>query len=461
MIGAGLRCPAASPPGVAELPRAVPAGAGPPVVQWSSSSGQKPRGQGRVGSGGGKGGGGDGGGPGGGDGGGGGGGGGDPLGSALGAIMSEEEDSEGDGSGLLKGIIKLLANRTREQDKLSLPEFPNATGFRAWKNTVRHAVSTASGKGEKGYRWITEVEAEGQSFDALAHSGRTFGSLDQKLAAALVAIAKGELGRQITHASETERREGRCVKGRQLLFLVYQYYRIDEAAGALYNIHDLWNVTFVNDDKMEGFLASWDALLAGMKKTPSDEDLEVIFLRQMRKSKALTIDVAQYDRADPGNPDRSYEFLIRAARRFVEKKILESNRHAIAQAASGTKPVVPAPKGGKGGKGKGRSQSRSGGRCYEFSRSGTCSRGDACGYKHERGEKRDRSSSRGRGKGKGKGKSRSGSPGHQPGRRQGQQALLLFPERLLQVWEQVPIPAPPDGSRSRPEHWWPGCGGQA
>jgi len=227
--------------------------------------------------------------------------------------------------------------------------------------------------------------------------------------------AKGELGRQITHASETERREGRCVKGRQLLHLVYQYYRIDEAAGALHNIHDLWNVTFVEDNKMEGFLASWDALLAGMKRMPSDEDLEVIFLRQIRKSKALTIDVAQFDRAEPGNPDRSYEFLLRAARRYVERKRLESNRSAIAQAVSGTKPAAPAAKG-KGGKGRGRDRSpssRAGGVCFEFAKSGTCSRGDTCKYKHERNEGRGRSSSRGRGKGKGKGKgkSRSNSPG--------------------------------------------------
>jgi hypothetical protein len=215
--------------------------------------------------------------------------------------MSDDE-SDGEGNAFLKGLIKLLAAKSREQDRLSLPEFPTATSFRAWKNAVRHAVSTASGKGEKGYRWITEVEAEGQTFEALAHCSRNFGSLDQKLASALMANAKGELGRQITHASETEHREGRCVKGRQLLFLVYQYYRIDEAAGALYNIHDLWNVTFQEDGKMEGFLASWDALLAGMKKIPSNEDLEVIFLRQIRKSKALTIGSVRSCRARPRRP---------------------------------------------------------------------------------------------------------------------------------------------------------------
>ena len=50
----------------------------------------------------------------------------------------------------------------------------------------------------------------------LADSGR-FASLDVKLGAAITAVSHGELGRKLTHENEAAARDGRMVKGRQLL----------------------------------------------------------------------------------------------------------------------------------------------------------------------------------------------------------------------------------------------------
>jgi hypothetical protein len=158
--------------------------------------------------------------------------------------------------------------------------------------------------------------------------------------------------------------------------------------------------------------------------------LEPIFLEQLRKSHVLLTEVAHYDRLEPSDPDRSYEFLVRSARRYLERQRFRGNREAIAGALGGNAaksqaaPAAPAAKGRdgkKGGKKGAKSRSPSPARkpkssepnvCFEFQKSGKCARGDSCIFVHTRDKSRGRSPSpqKDKKKGKGGGKSRSSSP---------------------------------------------------
>jgi hypothetical protein len=82
---------------------------------------------------------------------------------------------------------------------------------------VRDAVVSASGRPDEAYHWILEVEAPGATSAGLSDSG-TFVTLDAKIAAAITKLSEGDLGRQLTNAKEKGMKEGRLVKGRQLLF---------------------------------------------------------------------------------------------------------------------------------------------------------------------------------------------------------------------------------------------------
>ena len=82
-------------------------------------------------------------------------------------------------------------------------------GFRAWRVALRDEVVAASGRGDAAFAWIQLVEHPNATSVALAVSGSKFQSIDLKLKAALAKIAHGDLGRQLTQATEDEAKRGR------------------------------------------------------------------------------------------------------------------------------------------------------------------------------------------------------------------------------------------------------------
>ena len=74
------------------------------------------------------------------------------------------------------------------------------------------------------------------------------------------------LGRNITLATEAAAKVGEMLKGRQKLKLVYNWFKINEKAGSLYDIADLMSVKFSGDAKLEQFISNWNNVLIGMEK---------------------------------------------------------------------------------------------------------------------------------------------------------------------------------------------------
>ena len=63
------------------------------------------------------------------------------------------------------------------------------------------------------------------TFEALSDFG-LFPSLDAKLGSAIAKICSGELGRKIQRADDLEAFKGRMMKGRQALWIIYEYFRV-------------------------------------------------------------------------------------------------------------------------------------------------------------------------------------------------------------------------------------------
>ena len=104
---------------------------------------------------------------------------------------------------------------------IKLLPLPDKAGkFRAWKLSTHKKIIAASADPARAYPWIKEVENRLKGFDEFRSSG-DFSTLDTKLGSALSDLAKGELGRRLTLATEKEDKDGRNVTGRQLLKVVY------------------------------------------------------------------------------------------------------------------------------------------------------------------------------------------------------------------------------------------------
>ena len=116
-----------------------------------------------------------------------------------------------------------LGPKRRETDTISLLPMPTTATFRSWKIVLRNEVASASGDPDNGFKWITEVERQGANLAHLYESG-PFRSLDAKLAASLTKIITGEFARQIYILTEEGASKGKLLRGRQILFLLYQHY---------------------------------------------------------------------------------------------------------------------------------------------------------------------------------------------------------------------------------------------
>ena len=117
-------------------------------------------------------------------------------------------------------------------------------------------------------------------------------------------------------------------------------------------------------------------MIAGITKTLDDFVLETLFYQQVKSCRSISHDLQEYHRAEEGTPKKSYDFLVNAVRRYLERQRLEYNRDRLAHnlGAPSSSTATPALEG------KGKYVPK--GYCISWCKTGSCSR-DNCTYKHE------------------------------------------------------------------------------
>ena len=128
---------------------------------------------------------------------------------------------------------------------------------------------------------------------------------------------------------------GQMIKGRQILWMIHEYHKMDAELGALYDIQDLLSVKFRGDDQLEWFYTTWKSVIQNLNEPLSENIQESIFLTQLRESRALKDEIAHYDRVDVDHPDRSYKFLKRTVRKYINRVRKEKNRRARERGLAG------------------------------------------------------------------------------------------------------------------------------
>ena len=297
------------------------------------------------------------------------------------------DDDPGGPPGLSRTIFNDDKVRLKEADEIKLPALPEVAKFVAWKQLVRDAIMGASGRGRAVFQWILEVENMDIPAEYLADTAG-LDSLDVKLSKAIHVVKKGRVEKRITNIVEEAAVKGAFVTGRRLLRIIYEQYELDKAKGQLYDIHNLNMLVYPGDEQMEAFLDIWDEVVSRLSRHPGDEVLREILFPLMRQSNAMKSALELYKLADPGSPQRSYEFLHRALTLHVDSMREEKNRNATVMALnkylqskpkatapsmeeiSETSPTTPA-----------QVKKKVTGDCIAWLR-GECARGSACRYSH-------------------------------------------------------------------------------
>ena len=208
-------------------------------------------------------------------------------------------------------------NKAKESDRILVPKFPQPENYRNWRIRVRDAVIAASSKPDLAFQWVEEVFKTDQSVEALKDSGK-FVTLDAKLMSSLTNICEGDFARQLDIFKEEQAKSGTPARGRQALLMIHKHFSTSRKHGAVYDIEDLMAVTLVNDD-LRGFITRWDAVIAGMTSEPDMMWKQAYFHNAIKNFKPLSHDLAVYDRTPEGEPNRSYDFLMKAARDYTSR----------------------------------------------------------------------------------------------------------------------------------------------
>ena len=115
------------------------------------------------------------------------------------------------------------------------------------------------------------------------------------------------------------------LRGRQIAYLIYEYFRVTGANDSVENYADLFTVSLPNDDIQE-FDSKWDGILLSMTKIPSDDILEGLYKLRIRESEKLKTVLELYDletHQKKLGPD--YHRLKTMVKRSIEQEIRNKN----------------------------------------------------------------------------------------------------------------------------------------
>ena len=122
-----------------------------------------------------------------------------------------------------------------------------------------------------------------------------FEVLDAKIASPLNRdIHNTRFKRKVSLEERKAQKEDRFPRGRQIAYLIYEYFRVTGANDSVENYADLFTIALRNDDIQE-FDSEWDGILLSMTKIPSDDTLEGSYKLRIRESEKLKTVLELYD----------------------------------------------------------------------------------------------------------------------------------------------------------------------
>ena len=196
-------------------------------------------------------------------------------------------------------------NYGADQQRLQISDphfdkFPSPATFACWKIRFKTEVCTCSQIPTEAMQWIKEVEMV-DSVDDLKSSSSTrgiqmpnFEVLDARIASALNRIIHNSHFKRRVSLEQKAQKQDRFLRGRQIAYLIYEYFRVTGANDSVENYADLFTIGLRNDDIQE-FDTKWDGILLSMTKIPSDEFSEGLYKLRIRESEKLKTVLELYD----------------------------------------------------------------------------------------------------------------------------------------------------------------------
>ena len=265
---------------------------------------------------------------------------------------------------------------------LHFDKFPTPATFLCWKIRFKTEVCTCSQFPTEAMQWIKEVELA-DSVDELRSSSSIrsipmpdFEVLDARIASALNKIIhNSHFKRRISLEEQKAQKQDSFLRGRQIDYLIYDYFRVTGVHDSVGNYADLFTIVLRNGDIQE-FDSKWDGILLSMTKIPPDDILEGLYKLRIRESDKLKTFLELYDletHQKKLGPD--YHRLKAMVKRSIAQEI--RNKNFEARSGNFEKNAVVKNPGIK------QRAQRILGDCWQWEANGQCVKGDNCSFRHD------------------------------------------------------------------------------
>ena len=152
--------------------------------------------------------------------------------------------------------------------------------------------------------------------------GPDFELLDRRIASALNKIIQNtRFTKKVSLEEMKAHKEDRFLRGRQIAYLIYEYFWVTGATGSVDNYADLFTVVLRNDNIQE-FDTKWDEILLSMTQIPPDDILEGLCKLRTRESDKLKTVLELYNveiHQKKAEPD--YHRLKTVVKRSLEQNL--------------------------------------------------------------------------------------------------------------------------------------------
>ena len=267
--------------------------------------------------------------------------------------------------------------------ELHIDKFPTPATFACWKIRFKTEVCTCSQFPTEAMLRIKEVEMVESVDDPKSSCSirgirmPDFEVLDAKIASALnrSSIIPNSRGRSVWRNKKAQK-EDRFLRGRQIAYLIYEYFRVTGANDSVENHADLFTIVLRNDDIQECD-SKWEEILLSMTQIPSDDILEILFKSRIRESEKLKTVLELYNmeiHQKKAGPD--YHRLKTRVKRSIEQNL----RMEDFDARNGNYET----RAGVNNQRTKQREQRSLGDCWQWKADGQCSKGDHCSFRHDK-----------------------------------------------------------------------------
>ena len=273
--------------------------------------------------------------------------------------------------------ISMAGQQRLQMSELQFDKFPTPSSSMNWKIRFKTSVRSCSDFPSDALLWIKEVEMVDSVYEKNPRDQlqvRIFRILNCWTRYLLI-IQNSHFKKKVSLEDQKAQKEDRFLRGRQIAYMIYDYFRVTGAHDTVLDDANLFSITLGNDT-VQDLDTRWDEILLSMTKVPSDVVLESLYKLRIRELDQLNTVLESYDveihqKISISNCQKMKTMVKRSMDQKLRLRNFDARKEKIETGA-----VVTNRRGSS-------RIERGEGICHQWKAIGQCSRGGQCSFRHD------------------------------------------------------------------------------